>query len=96
MFYDHQSVITELYWNQRVVVKHRFYCNFMLSAFQYPVVSVDADMPVLNPFNGSQFGTVKILLAMGTMEQVSSLKYAKLGQDSAIVVPDKPTQYLER
>ena len=66
------------------------------SQLQYPVVSIDAEMPIANPFNGSQFGFIKILLAMGTMEQVSSLKSTKLGQDSAIVVPDKPTQYLER
>ena len=60
------------------------------------MISIDAEMPVSNPFNGSQFGFIKILLAMGTMEQVSSLKCTKLGQDSAIVIPDKPAQYLER
>ena len=38
---------------------------------QYPVVSIDNYMPVVDPFSGLHFGQLSVLLAMGSAEQVS-------------------------
>ena len=40
---------------------------------QYPVVSVDSDLPIMNPFSGVQFGQLRVLLGMGSTEQVKVL-----------------------
>ena len=43
----------------------------LLMSLQYPVISVDNELPVVNPFCGKEYGKLKVLLAMGSMEQVS-------------------------
>ena len=37
---------------------------------QYPVVTVDSELPIVSPFSGDQYGQLRVLLAMGSMEQV--------------------------
>ncbi len=77
-------------------VEYIFFGLTTLFYFQYPIVSIDADMPVLNPFNRTQYGFIRVLLAMGSTEQVSALQLTKLGKDSAVMVAERPTHYLER
>ncbi len=52
-------------------------------------------MPIVDPFSGSRFGVLRVLLAMGTTEQVSALQSTKLGPDAA-GAPQRPDHYLER
>ena len=42
---------------------------------QYPVVSIDNYMPVVDPFSGLHFGQLSVLLAMGSAEQVSGFTW---------------------
>ena len=49
-----------------------------LVALQYPVIAVDSFLPVINPLTGKNMAEVKILLAMGTQEQVMSLQTLKV------------------
>ena len=43
----------------------------ILFLFQFPVISVDNYLPIVDPLTGAQFGQIKVLLAMGSAEQVS-------------------------
>ncbi|KAK3584373.1 hypothetical protein CHS0354_001298 [Potamilus streckersoni] len=81
---------------------HQFYMSFRdtkiagaLLKAQYPVVAVDNFLPVIDPFTGSHYGQLKILLAMGSAEQVAALHKLKMERDPAHV-PLRPEHYLER
>lgn len=41
-------------------------------------MAVDTFMPVVNPLSGKNMGQVKVLLAMGTQEQVMALQALKV------------------
>ena len=43
------------------------------SPFQYPVVAVDNEVPITDPFTGQRCGHLTILLALGSQQQVCSL-----------------------
>jgi len=64
--------------------------------WQFPVVAVENDMPIINPVTGLQHGQLKVVLAMGSLEQISAYQRTKAGSASAISVADRPTNYLER
>jgi len=64
--------------------------------FQFPVVAVETDMPVVNPVTGLQHGQLRVALAMGSLEQISAYQRTKAGNASAVAVADRPTGYLER
>ena len=64
---------------------------------QYPVVAVDSDLPITNPYSGAQFGHIKVLLAIGSGEQVTVLQRLKLDGGAAVALPsERPSHYLER
>ncbi|OWF51153.1 C2 domain-containing protein 3-like [Mizuhopecten yessoensis] len=81
---------------------HQFYMSFRdnkisnaLLKSQYPVISVDNYLPIVDPMSGSQFGQLKVLLAMGSGEQVTELQQLKL--DGPMVrPPERPQHFLER
>ncbi|XP_013378816.1 C2 domain-containing protein 3-like [Lingula anatina] len=82
---------------------HQFYMSFRdrkicraLLKSQYPVVSVDNWLPVQDPFTGIQFGQLKVLLAVGSAEQVSALQRLKLDKNGDSSMPQRPQHYLER
>nr|XP_006820715.1 PREDICTED: C2 domain-containing protein 3-like [Saccoglossus kowalevskii] len=59
---------------------HQFYMSFRdrriastLLKSQYPVVSVDTLLPIVDPFTGKQHGKLNVTLALGSNEQVSSV-----------------------
>ena len=68
----------------------------MLAVFQYPVVAVDGEMLVVNPFNGRSHGQLQVLLAMGSRQQIVSLQNTKYGLTPGYHVPERPAHYLER
>ncbi|KAL3878157.1 hypothetical protein ACJMK2_030527 [Sinanodonta woodiana] len=81
---------------------HQFYMSFRdtkiagaLLKAQYPVVAVDNFLPVIDPFTGSHYGQLKVLLAMGSAEQVAALHKLKMEGDPAHI-PLRPEHYLER
>ena len=49
------------------------YLMMCVVLLQYPVVSIDNYMPVVDPFSGLHFGQLSVLLAMGSAEQVSGV-----------------------
>ncbi|KAK3100781.1 hypothetical protein FSP39_025242 [Pinctada imbricata] len=80
---------------------HQFYMSFRdrkitsaLLRSQYPVISVDNYLPVVDPLSGTQYGQIKVLLAMGSAEQVSCLQRLKL--EDVGIVPERPNHHLEK
>ncbi|XP_069129079.1 C2 domain-containing protein 3-like isoform X6 [Argopecten irradians] len=81
---------------------HQFYMSFRDSKIsnallksQYPVISVDNYLPIVDPLSGAQFGQIKVLLAMGSGDQVTALQRLKL--DGPVTQPpDRPQHFLER
>ncbi|CAJ0964229.1 unnamed protein product [Ranitomeya imitator] len=60
---------------------HQFYMSFsdpkicrLLLQAQYPVVAVDRFLPIVDMFSGSERGRLKVLLAMGSGDQVVALQ----------------------
>jgi len=53
-------------------------------------------MPIVNPMTGLQHGQLRVVLAMGSLEQISTYQKLKAGSTSAIAVVDRPANYLER
>ncbi|XP_077197308.1 C2 domain-containing protein 3 isoform X2 [Paroedura picta] len=63
---------------------HQFYVSFkdpkistLLLQAQYPVVAVDGALPVIDVFSGNKNGTLKVLLAMGSADQIVALQRLK-------------------
>ncbi|XP_077984214.1 C2 domain-containing protein 3-like [Glandiceps talaboti] len=82
---------------------HQFYMSFRdrkiantLLKSQFPVVAVDNFVPIVDPFTGSQFGQLKVVLALGSTEQVSALQRIKLDREVVTGRVERPGQYLER
>jgi len=63
---------------------------------QFPVVAVESAMPVINPVTGLQHGQLRVVLAMGSVEQISAYQRTKAGSASAVAVAERPSSYLER
>lgn len=53
-------------------------------------------MPIINPVSGLQYGQLKVTLAMGSLEQISSYQRTKAGSTSGFAVVERPASYLER
>ena len=47
-------------------------------SLQYPVIAVDAFLPINNPLSGKDQGELRVLLALGTQQQVMSLDTLKV------------------
>ncbi|XP_063970605.1 C2 domain-containing protein 3-like [Lytechinus pictus] len=63
---------------------------------QYPVVAVDNEIPINDPFTGQRCGQLTILLALGSQQQVSALQRLKSIRRDATDVPERPVHYGER
>ncbi|XP_072039618.1 C2 domain-containing protein 3-like [Amphiura filiformis] len=83
---------------------HQLYMSFRdrriastLLKSQFPVVAVDNYVNITDPFSGTQYGQIKVLLALGSMEQISALQRLKCDKDIIVDVrPERPVNYLER
>ncbi|XP_060119779.1 C2 domain-containing protein 3 [Heteronotia binoei] len=63
---------------------HQFYVSFkdpkisaLLLQAQYPVVAMDGSLPVTDVFTGHKNGSLKVLLAMGSADQIAALQRLK-------------------
>ncbi|CAF0774338.1 unnamed protein product [Adineta ricciae] len=67
----------------------QFYVSFkdkqisrVLLRAQYPVLSVDSWLPIIDPFNNASAGEIQVLLAMGTPDQISAVQVAHADTES--------------
>ncbi|NXY60159.1 C2CD3 protein, partial [Callaeas wilsoni] len=82
---------------------HQFYISFkdpkvshLLLQAQYPVVAVDGHMPVIDLFTGSTSGSLRVILAMGSAEQIVALQRLKSGEGMVPPVTQRPPHSLDR
>ncbi|XP_051636270.1 C2 domain-containing protein 3 isoform X12 [Manacus candei] len=81
---------------------HQFYISFkdpkishLLLQAQYPVVAVDSYMPVVDVFTGSTSGSLRVILAMGSADQIMALQRLKNGEGVVPSVPQRPSHSLD-
>ncbi|XP_027758774.1 C2 domain-containing protein 3 isoform X4 [Empidonax traillii] len=81
---------------------HQFYISFkdpkvshLLLQAQYPVVAVDSYMPVVDVFTGSTSGSLRVILAMGSADQIVALQRLKNGEGVVPSVPQRPSHSLD-
>ncbi|NWU74088.1 C2CD3 protein, partial [Onychorhynchus coronatus] len=81
---------------------HQFYISFkdpkishLLLQAQYPVVAVDSYMPVVDVFTGSTSGSLRVILAMGSADQIVALQRLKNGEGMVPSVPQRPSHSLD-
>uniref|UniRef100_F7AQD6 C2 domain-containing protein n=1 Tax=Ciona intestinalis TaxID=7719 RepID=F7AQD6_CIOIN len=55
----------------------------------YPLISMDGFTPIVDVFTGHERGKLKVLLALGTQDQICSLRKSK-EQESSVPVPPDP------
>ncbi|KAG8544843.1 hypothetical protein GDO81_021738 [Engystomops pustulosus] len=69
-------------------------CRLLLQA-QYPVVAVDSFVPVVDMYSGGERGRLKVLLAMGSGDQVVALQRLKNEEGSAAAQIPRPAHFLD-
>ncbi|NXE84166.1 C2CD3 protein, partial [Cochlearius cochlearius] len=81
---------------------HQFYISFkdpkishLLLQAQYPVVAVDSYMPVIDVFTGSRSGSLRVILAMGSADQIVSLQRLKNEEGMVPPVMQRPSHSLD-
>ncbi|XP_074015422.1 C2 domain-containing protein 3 isoform X2 [Numenius arquata] len=81
---------------------HQFYISFkdpkishLLLQAQYPVVAVDSFMPVVDVFTGSRSGNLRVILAMGSADQIMALQRLKNQEGMAPPVTQRPSHSLD-
>ncbi|XP_066063159.1 C2 domain-containing protein 3 isoform X2 [Chamaea fasciata] len=81
---------------------HQFYISFkdpkvshLLLQAQYPVVAVDGLVPVVDVFTGSRSGSLRVVLAMGSAEQIVALQRLKTEEGMVPPVPQRPPHSLD-
>ncbi|NXB73353.1 C2CD3 protein, partial [Donacobius atricapilla] len=81
---------------------HQFYISFrdpkvsqLLLQAQYPVVAVDGLMPVTDVFSGSTSGSLRVVLAMGSAEQILALQRLKTEEGMVPPVTQRPPHSLD-
>lgn len=65
-------------------------CQLLLQA-QYPVVAVDSCLPIVDIFSGGARGSLRVFLAMGTSQQITTLQRVRdeeLSSGSPLSRPD--------
>nr|XP_014348539.1 PREDICTED: C2 domain-containing protein 3 [Latimeria chalumnae] len=82
---------------------HQFYMSFrdpkishLLLQAQYPVVAVDSYIPVVDVFTGSKRGSLRVLLAMGSGDQVLALQRLRNDNDTGGFGPQRPSHFLDQ
>ncbi|NWX54632.1 C2CD3 protein, partial [Promerops cafer] len=81
---------------------HQFYISFrdprishLLLQAQYPVVAVDGHMPVVDVFTGSTRGSLRVILAMGSADQIVALQRLKTEEGMVPPVTQRPPHSLD-
>ncbi|NXN29676.1 C2CD3 protein, partial [Nycticryphes semicollaris] len=81
---------------------HQFYISFkdpkishLLLQAQYPVVAVDSFMPVVDVFTGSRSGNLRVILAMGSADQILALQRLKSEEGVTPPVTQRPPHSLD-
>ncbi|KFP84851.1 C2 domain-containing protein 3, partial [Apaloderma vittatum] len=81
---------------------HQFYISFkdpkishLLLQAQYPVVAVDSHMPVIDVFSGSRSGSLRVVLAMGSADQILALQRLKTEEGTVPPVTQRPAHSLD-
>ncbi|KAM7130264.1 C2 domain-containing protein 3 isoform 2-T2 [Ciconia maguari] len=81
---------------------HQFYISFkdpkishLLLQAQYPVVAVDSYMPVIDVFTGSRSGSLRVILAMGSADQIVALQRLKNEEGMVPPVTQRPCHSLD-
>ncbi|XP_062423462.1 C2 domain-containing protein 3 isoform X3 [Rhea pennata] len=81
---------------------HQFYISFkdakisrLLLQAQYPVVAVDNYMPVIDVFTGSKSGSLKVILAMGSADQIVELQRLKNEEGMVPPIAQRPAHSLD-
>ncbi|TRZ16629.1 hypothetical protein HGM15179_010488 [Zosterops borbonicus] len=81
---------------------HQFYISFkdpkvshLLLQAQYPVVAVDGHMPVVDVFTGSRSGSLRVILAMGSADQIVALQRLKTEEGMVPPVTQRPPHSLD-
>ncbi|KAG8431124.1 hypothetical protein GDO86_019385, partial [Hymenochirus boettgeri] len=81
---------------------HQFYMSFsdpkisrLLLQAQYPVVAVDSYVPIFHVFNGLEQGKLKVLLAMGSGDQVVALQRLKNEEGPSLAPIPRPAHFLD-
>uniref|UniRef100_A0A672V821 C2 domain containing 3 centriole elongation regulator n=1 Tax=Strigops habroptila TaxID=2489341 RepID=A0A672V821_STRHB len=81
---------------------HQFYISFkdpkishLLLQAQYPVVAVDSYMPVVDVFSGSRSGSLRVILAMGSADQVVALQRLKTEEGMVPPITQRPSHSLD-
>ncbi|XP_063807058.1 C2 domain-containing protein 3 [Pseudophryne corroboree] len=81
---------------------HQFYMSFsdrkvcrLLLQAQYPVVAVDSFVPITDMLSGDERGRLKVLLAMGSGDQVMALQRLQSEVGSS-VQPPRPAHFLDQ
>lgn len=69
--------------------------SHLLLQAQYPVVAVDGHVPVVNVFTGSTSGSLRVLLAMGSAEQIVALQRLKAEAGMVPPVTQRPPHALD-
>ncbi|KAL2305581.1 hypothetical protein Nmel_003462 [Mimus melanotis] len=67
----------------------------LLLQAQYPVVAVDGHMPVVDVFTGSTSGSLRVVLAMGSAEQIVALQRLKTEEGMVPPVTLRPPHSLD-
>ncbi|NXQ32050.1 C2CD3 protein, partial [Alaudala cheleensis] len=82
---------------------HQFYISFkdpkvsqLLLQAQYPVVAVDGHMPVVDVFSGSTSGSLRVILAMGSADQIVALQRLKTEEGMVPPVTQRPPHSLDQ
>ncbi|XP_053363285.1 C2 domain-containing protein 3 isoform X2 [Clarias gariepinus] len=81
---------------------HQFYMSFrdpkicqLLLQAQYPVVAVDSYKPVVDIFTGETRGSLRVFLAMGTSQQITTLQRIRDKELSSVSQLSRPVHFLD-
>ncbi|NXW85909.1 C2CD3 protein, partial [Alopecoenas beccarii] len=81
---------------------HQFYISFkdpkishLLLRAQYPVVAVDNYMPVIDVFTGNRSGSLRVILAMGSADQIVTLQRLKNEEGTVPPITKRPLHSLD-
>ncbi|KAE8628038.1 hypothetical protein XENTR_v10007280 [Xenopus tropicalis] len=81
---------------------HQFYMSFsdpkitrLLLQAQYPVVAVDSYVPIIDVFSGCDRGKLKVLLAIGSGDQVVALQRLKNEEGTSQTAMPRPAHFLD-
>ncbi|TFK04047.1 39S ribosomal protein L1, mitochondrial [Platysternon megacephalum] len=81
---------------------HQFYMSFkdpkisrLLLQAQYPVVAVDRYMSVIDVFTGNKNGSLRVILAMGSADQIVALQRLKNEEGTVPPIMQRPPHSLD-